>query len=355
VCFATELIAADQRQQYAPGYSILRIGNETAGVRSVEGGTPRGVVASDGPGGKKHIASVSIDPIVTKFAVGDFSNFLAAALGDPVGTFRADGSLQVADATMHVIRQSDFHNAQLVELAVPEVNPSAKAAPELGLSLLPESVNVSTPAGTAAAPAVHGKQKHWTGEFKLIIPGMNTSGVKRIEAFTIRRKSANTSPTAGDAREMSLASGELEIPDIVFYVNEKDTAPFEQWRNDFVIKGNNSDAAEKTMSIELDSPDLKTALASFDCSGVGIVSASPVTSAEGVSETRVEVYVEHMTIGGGGGGGKMATDPTKTPPPPPPAAAPAAATSGDTTATPAPPAPAAVPKTRKRPVAAQPR
>ena len=111
-----------------------------------------------------------------------------------------------------------------------------------------------------------------------------------------------------------------------------------------MIRRNNSDAAEKMMSIELDTPDFKTALISFDCSGVGLVSASPVVNAEGAAETRVEVYVERMTLGGAGSQ---------------PAAAPDAATGAPTDATTAAPAavPAVVPKAKKRPapVTAQPR
>jgi hypothetical protein len=80
----------------------------------------------------------------------------------------------------------------------------------------------------------------------------------------------------------------------------QDSLAWIAWHDDFVVQGNNSDAQEKTLTLQFLSPDLKSTLMQLDCTGVGIVSAkyeqSLTASPTANSGFRVELYVETMKL-----------------------------------------------------------
>ena len=340
--------AATNQRTYTAQSCVLQIDKEAVDVRRAEGGDPRAQVAAE-KSGKKHVAGVTFQPLRASIAPDDFTGFLADSLAD--NPRRVNGALQYVDFDRKVQQQIDFQNAILTELTVPELSGENKTGGDLIIAIQPETVRTSSGSGNAAGGAKGPKQKHWAGGFKISIPGMNTSRVRKVETFTLKRGIAQN--TIGEQRDYEKAPATWQIPNLVFYIAGQDAGPFQQWLDDFVVKGNNDDSKEKTLDIELLDASMKGSLLTLNCSGVGIVGCTlePADPAGGQpGSVRVEVYVERITIPAAGAAKNAAAAP---PPPETPAAAPApaAAAPADAAKT-AEPAPAAVKARKKRPAAA---
>jgi hypothetical protein len=178
----------------------------------------------------------------------------------------------------------------LVAVTVPVLDRATREQPKLRVVVAPEIVRENPPAAAFAEP------KEPALNFSAFrvriagIPDVNCDAITRIEAFTV--KQTTVTDDVGDAREATKEPGKLEFPNLVITVPTTSAAPFKQWHDDFVVKGNNDDPKERSGSIELLGLEGKPVL-TIRFTNAGIFGLTPRDSVY-----VAELYAEQMTIAG---------------------------------------------------------
>jgi hypothetical protein len=309
--------------QYQSGLYLLELDGVAAGwIKSFEGGAVRGEVVVEPPGAspfaKKHLGMFRTEPITITFGAGmgkPLIDWVKASLsGRPS---RKSGAVVMADHNSIPKKRLEFQNALISEVAFPVFDGSMKGKPICTVRFTPESVRVVAVVGGAALSSVGRAATGMTPMFRLKIQGFEQAGawVDRIEALPIRRKTVV--PAVGELRNPQQASGGIEFPNLVFTLPEQYAGPFHGWHEDFVVKGNNGDAQERSGVLELLSPTGNTVLFTLSFFNLGIVTAALVPGPlEGsMSHTRVELYCERIDFDAGPVG-SAATQGGTAPPPP---------------------------------------
>lgn len=298
--------AATRASTYRLDSYALQLNGDTQYVNGVDGGFIDGTVVTEngGPMPKKHIGGVKIEPVRARVRVDQFTQFLSDSLQGKGEN--ASGTIYYIDNGGTVQQQRTLLGLTLSELAFPGCSGSQKTGNALlmTMTLAAESSKALEPLAGATPPvkadiSAASKAKQWTGNFRFQVPGLPTNRVSVIEPFTIRRK--GTSDAIGNTKEPGLKGPVVwEIPNLVFYMTPQDSLAWIAWHDDFVVQGNNSDAQEKTFTLELLSPDMKSTILQWEGSGVGIVSAKYEQSLSAnapVSQGfRVELYVESLKL-----------------------------------------------------------
>lgn len=279
----------------------LQINNDAQMINGIEGGSVAATVATDAAGNmpKKHIATVFVEPVRARIAVNQFTQFLEDSLEGKGGY--ASGTIYYIDNSGKVQQQRALTGLLLSEIAFPAFS-GARSPNALTMTMTMEaqSSKASDPLADALPPAKidispAARAKRWAGDWRLQVPGLPTSRVTSIEAFTLRRKIQSDTIRPDIPKPMH-----WDIPNLVFYMTPQDSKAWLAWHDDFVIQSNNSDAQEKTFTLDLLTPDLKDTLLELQGSGVGIVSAKyeqPVgANAPAIGGFRVELYVETIKL-----------------------------------------------------------
>jgi hypothetical protein len=278
-------------------------GLSNVAVRSIEGGgISATVVTSPGAGGlpdTKHLGPVKYEDF--KFTFGDStSGLIDWAQNFVVGKVdRRSGSVATCDASQNMLDRSDFQNGLISSITIPPLDGSSKDPAYLTVSVSPEAITSPAVTGkcVAQAPAPAGTQQFMSANFKLEIDGLADTRVSRIEAFTVTQDIV--SGTVGAGRATTLEPGKLEYPNLVLTVPEADAKDFQTWFQDFVIKGNNGVAAEKSGAIVLLDPTLTKELLRINLKNVGIFRLAPVDSvagADAVPSVSVSLYFNSLAL-----------------------------------------------------------
>jgi hypothetical protein len=82
----------------------------------------------------------------------------------------------------------------------------------------------------------------------------------------------------------------LDFPDLSISLAQSSARSWVDWHDDFVVKGNNGDAREKTGSLVLLSPKRKRELARINLFNLGVYRVAPGR----VGELTARLYCERM-------------------------------------------------------------
>ena len=156
--------------------------------------------------------------------------------------------------------------------------------------------------GGKVASAGKGGQKQWSpANFKLQIDGLDCSKVSKVDSFTVKQ-TAQTDDI-GDARDYLKQPGKLEFPNLTITLPEAGAQTWQAWFDDFVIKGNNTDAQEKNGSLVFFAPNNKDLLATINFFNLGIYalgSDKAEANADQIKWVKAELYCERMEFQFGG-------------------------------------------------------
>jgi hypothetical protein len=284
--------------------SVLELeGRPVATLRSFTGGTMTGdVVVSQIPSGccfsNKHLASVRAEDIVVEVA-GELRSDLVGWIqdnlnGDPVGR---DGSIVMLDYNGREVRRINFVRGLIAEIGLPAFNATSATAFSLTLRITPEQARLMKGSGRAYN-LPYSKQKSWlTNNFRLDIPGVDTSRVSAIDAITLKRKIGGS---VGEFRDYSKPIGPFEISPLAMTLSETGAAGFDAWYQDFVVKGNADDSRELEGTITLLTPDLRTSLLTLSLHHLGIYRfAYDYGSSTSGAAVRAQAYIESVSMTGG--------------------------------------------------------
>lgn len=288
-------------RSYATGNFQLTLDGVKCGFpKSLEGGGVSAEVISvlDGtsPFAHKHIGS----PRYEEFSI-QFGSAMDRTLFDWIaatwaGKFaRKNGSIIAVNQKLEMVSQRDFFNALITETTFPALDAASRNPVYLTLKFAPEYTRNSKASGKVTG-AVAKQQKLWLpSNFRLTLGDLDCSKVSKVDAFTI--KQALVTERIGDSRDHLREPGRIEFPNLRITLAESGAQSWLDWFDDFVIKGNNDGAKEKSGSLSLLSPNQQEVLARVNLFNVGIfklASEKAEANSDQIKRVTAEVYCEQM-------------------------------------------------------------
>jgi hypothetical protein len=267
------------------GCFALRINGETTLLAGADGAEIFAQVVEDAPGPapyvKKHPGQLEFEDITVDvgFAMSD-ALFDWIADGWAAKDQPKDGALLAAGYDFSIKTERKFTAARIAATTVPALDATSKTQSPLSVRLTPKSIALLPGAGKLQLKSL--RQRLWqASHFKLEIEGLDCSKVSRIESFTV--------PGA--------VGGKVTFPTLAVTLSMASASTWTSWFQDFLIAGNNGDAAEKSGKITFLLPDLKTPLAHIELHGLGIVSLETTPGGpKQIAHLTAGLYCEQMSL-----------------------------------------------------------
>lgn len=300
---------ADKRAYISGKYAFEIDGAMGGWLHNAEGGHATADVVTEKLGvdhlHKKHIGGVKYEDISVSFGTGmskAFYNWIKDSFDHKYS--RRNGATIACNYDYKEMSRCTFTNGLISEIGLPALDAASKDAAKMTLKINPEYTRLTTSLG--GGPSVAGGsykvdpkvQKKWLpANFRLKIDGLDTfcSRVNKIEALTLKQK--NVENAVGEMRDYEKEPAYLEVPNLVITGPESHAEEIYKWHEDFVIKGNNGDEAEKNGTLEFLTPNLKETLFTLTFKHLGVFKMAPdkvESGAEGLRRVKVEMYCEEM-------------------------------------------------------------
>jgi phage tail-like protein len=301
------MATGDGRGYVAGKYGIELDGIKAGWVWSVEGGHATSEVVQEKVGSdaiiKKHIAGVKYEDISIQCGTGMSKAFYQWMKDSFDHKYtRKNGAIIAADFNYKEHSRLTFTNGLITEIGFPALDAASKDAAKMTIKFKPEITRQTQRTG---GPSIVGQfenkqavQKKWLpANFKLRIDGLDKgcSRVNKIEAITVKQKVSEHA--VGEMRDYEQEPMHLEIPNLVITFPESHGDEFYKWHEDFVIKGNNGDEAEKGGTLEYLTPNLKEVLFTLTFQHLGIFKLTPEkveAGSEQIRRLKAEMYCEDM-------------------------------------------------------------
>lgn len=286
---------------YAGANFLLEVdGAKPAGISSFSGGAVSAEVVTHQLGTsniqKKHLSTITFEPIAIEAGFSLDPSFYDWISGTVDGNApRKSGAIVMADHNFNERSRISFQDALISEVTIPAMDATGgRETGNLRVVVQPESIkNVPSGGGKLSAPS-RGKQKTWSpANFRLSIPGIDCSRVKKIEAITIKQTVAASS--VGEFREPLKEPGKIDYPNIRLTIPAQFGSAFLKWHEEFVVKGKSSDSDEKRATLSLLSANLLEEVAKLECYNVGISRLEQKSSGQGLDYV-IDLYVERMEL-----------------------------------------------------------
>jgi phage tail-like protein len=280
----------------------LEVNGANAGfIKSVEGGGITAEVISEKPGADyfvhKHIGRPKYEDVTltTDLSLDPaFYDWIASSWNGQYA--RKDGTVYILDNNNKIMRQDEYINALISEVSFSACDAASKDACKMSVKLAPEYTRFKKGSGKLTVPVVKGHQKIWlASNFRLEIDGLDCTRVNKVEAFSV--KQTVVQDQVGEQRDFPKEVARVEFPNLVVSLAESHAQTWQDWFDDFVVKGNNGQENEKNGSLTFLAPDLKTTLATINFFNLGIFRLTPdkvEARNEQIRRLQAELYVERM-------------------------------------------------------------
>lgn len=243
---------------------------------------------------KKNLGQAAVEPLVFDVSPGSpIDGWLKSWLSN--NWLLKSGAL--FGGVVPAQQELDFLNGMLTSVTIPTLDAASTAPAFLRATVTPEAT-----VQAALSGAVVGSVQGWTSsDFRLSIGDLETSAAVRIEPITI--KAVLSESTVGDQRVYTKTpTGAPALSNLLVSFAVDATHPAANWLawyDDFVIKGNNDDSHEKTLTLELGvgktGGPARLTLKGY---GVGIVALRtlPQPAYSTLRRMQAELYVERMDV-----------------------------------------------------------
>jgi hypothetical protein len=290
---------APTSRNFVISHVALELDGKVAGfVRQASGGGVHAeVVQMSSPSMPlKHIGAVKFEDLV--LTVGPD---LSRVFYDWVGTvatreyLRKNGAILRCDSSYRVQSRLEWSNGLLSAVNFPTLDVASKDQAALTVKISPEATRYVT--GDGSQLKLIDSPKPWVASsFHLQIGDLKTtcSSVSRIETITMTNET--TTHTIGNERHPVREPGRLSLSDLVVTIPESRAKPFQDWFEDFVIKGNNSSMQEKSGSLDFLTPQQSAAIFSLRFDHLGPYAITQPSSRAGAGSGMVvfKMYCEEM-------------------------------------------------------------
>ena len=287
----------------------LELDGQFAGwLSSAEGGQPTGLVVVETPDpagiARKHIAGVKYEDISLTFGTGmskDFYQWIADSVAGK-GT-RKGGAIIVADYNHNELSRLSFTHGQLAEVGLPGLDAASKDAAKMTVKLSPETTRMDFPSNLKYSQPDPKVQKKWLpANFRVSIDGLaDGDGAKKINSIdpiVISHLAAGPGGGGGGGGG-GKAVGPPVLSNVILGSYEYRSKPFFTALEDFVVKGNNGQAQERSGKLEYLASDDKTVLFTLTFSHLGIFKLTPEkveSNQASLRRVKAEFYCEQMSF-----------------------------------------------------------
>ena len=223
-------------------------------AKSVEGGDASSEVVVERAGADhiapKHLANIKYEPItvvMTDLQSRPLSDWIAGSWKG--NTSRKNGSIQSMSYDLKVMSELEFLNALIVETTMPALDAGSRESAQITVKLQPEYTRTKPGSGARASGAIDARsQRRWMpAHFRFEMGGLDGNKVNKIDAFTVRQTLAEN--PIGEQRDYEKEPGKLEFPNLKITLAASSAQTWVDWHNDFVLKGNNGTAQERSGAI----------------------------------------------------------------------------------------------------------
>lgn len=302
--------SAVTRRAYTSGHFEMRIDGmpQTCHIKSVEGGWVKMNAVDEQVGSDnvriKHATTLEVDPITVEVGMSQTNYMLKWIQQSWKKEYaRHNGAIVTGNYDYKSEFEHWFYDALIEETGFPALDAASKDALFLKVKLRPERIEFK-PGDSHVLQGFHsGKQKLWTASsFRLVIDGIDTKYVNKIEAFTVKQ---GIKPVAtGPGRLPQLEPTKVEFPDLSFHITQKHSGSVFDWYKTVVLDGCKDDLAERNGAIEFLSLDRKQVLLRIKLNDVGIKCFSrPKMEAnqDQIARCKVDLFVGSMELDGTSG------------------------------------------------------
>jgi hypothetical protein len=286
------------KRSFATRGSALEVDGKAVGtMQSVEGGYAKADVAALSVATEeyplKHVSNVRFEPITVRGDVNSLADLAKKAFEKPSAV---SGRLMTMGMNGKSIASLEFFNAIPTRVAIADLDASSKDACSIEITLAPERTRRVE--GGSGGAQMMGKQERCTrSSFTVKIPGVVTTGVMKVENLALTREV--TAENLGSQRIEMKNPTKPSIPNVVLTVSEATAKDFWSWYENFLIKGDNGQDKERTIDVQLMSPDQRSVILTLQGTGVGMVAMRPLTgSGDNLAKVEVELYVTKWAIAG---------------------------------------------------------
>lgn len=294
------------KQTYVSGNFVLEIDGATAGwLKSIDGGSVVAEVVEELPPSdyyvKKHLED---PPSYSKITIGVGSGMSPAIyqwIQDTLnGDFpRKSGSIVATDYKGDAIWELEFQNAYITQVTFPRLDASSKNPAQILVQLSPQfTVKRKASGKVSISCGKNQSQKTWlSSNFRFAIKGLDTTRVNAVESISVQIPIPP--PPEAECVSCQPIPPSISFPEVEIRLPEAFSQTEAAWFEDFVIKGNHTDADEKTGTLEFMDSTMKNSLFTLSFTGLGAMTlenepASANTSA--VSQVRFRMYTEIMSF-----------------------------------------------------------
>jgi hypothetical protein len=291
-----------QSRGYSSGKVALELQGKPAGfLNSVEGGEAFGTVVAlpanaDGIA-KKHIDHVEYEPITIVFGIG-MADELYAWIAEVLDRkqSRRDGAIVFLSYDFTEIERLEWKSGLITQISFPAADGSTKDAAFIAVTITAELISMKPAARNAHTGfTTKTKKKNWmASNFRFSVGGLESASpkVKKVEALTV------TQPLATDERGRR-DPGVLQVSNVLVTVPLAFAQPWLDWVDDFLVKGNVEENAERTATLQFLDTSLKSVLFTVTLFHVGPVRARRQIaggSIDVVAEVELELYCEFLAF-----------------------------------------------------------
>jgi len=298
------------KRDYSSGKFALELEGKTAGfLKSIEGGERVGTVVSEKPGedgiAKKHLGRVDVEPITFAFGVG-LSKELYQWISEACDRQQKprSGAIVFLKYDFTEVERLEWKNGLITDIVFPPLDTSSKGPAFITVTIAPEQTKL-TPSNGKAQPGFSTKTpKKWlSSNFRFSVSQLESASAKVRSVDGLSISQSVTRDDLGDARNPQRHLGTLQISNVLVTLPLSAAQPWLDWVHDFLVKGNNDDAAERTATLQLLDPTLKEVLFTVTLFHVGPVRARRQVATSGIDRlalVELELYCESVSFVPGG-------------------------------------------------------
>lgn len=282
----------------APAHAVSTIaidGVPAGAIVSWEGGDLRasvvpGPTGSDGTATKQPGTAVCA-PLVVQLAFPP-ADPLRILLGELCSNKASRKKLFITDrdAAGNATGATEFDGALLSEVRLPALD---AASTTLATATFVFTVEQSREIAPPAAPAASSTRAA-SSSFRLVVDGLDTTGVARIESISI--SGGVSTSTVGSARDYTATPVAAGFSNLAVSITRAKSGTWRAWFDDFVVNGKSSDGNEKSGALEFLTRDTKQVVFALSFQDMGILRVSRVHVPEGAPElVQAELYFEKLS------------------------------------------------------------
>jgi|GEM_PF-1098244 len=205
------------------------------------------------------------------------------------------GGILTTNLGNQLLDRKDFSGAVLTEVTFPALDAAANTPVSLGIKIKPAQLSYQPGGGQIAFPQAV-KLGWLASHFRIKINGLESACAHVVEVDSLVWK--QEASQAQLRRTERPTVGLIQTPNLVLTLPQAQAGPFTEWFYQFVVQGQNSDAHERSGTLEFFASDLQTILFVLNFGHLGIFRMSPVPQSQNspVPLVKVEMYCETMQL-----------------------------------------------------------